>query len=99
LNDLFQSNKGDNLVTFEVVEREIIKIEAKPIDTLTNTSIDIDNNTEEMEFSEENEIEIPEDIKTVTVNKITMPSRKLKIKISHELLSGLEKLQLNFKLN
>ena len=99
LNDLFQSNKGDNFVTFEVVEREIIKIEAKPIEISTNIPIDIDNNSEEMEFSEETELEIAEDTKTVTVNKITMPSRKLKIKISHELLTELEKLQLNFKLN
>ncbi len=38
-----------------------------------------------------------EEIKVVT--KLSMPSRKLKIKISHELLVELEKMQINFKLN
>lgn len=95
LNSLFQSNKGDNSVTFEVLERETIKVETKPIELISN----LDVNQDEMEFSEETEIEIPEDTKTVTVNKITMPSRKLKIRISNELLSELEKMQINFKLN
>ena len=38
-----------------------------------------------------------EDIQVVT--KLVMPSRRLKIKISNELLQELEKLQVNFKLN
>jgi DNA polymerase-3 subunit alpha len=38
-----------------------------------------------------------EEIKVVT--KLTMASRKLKIKISNELLFELEKMQINFKLN
>jgi DNA polymerase-3 subunit alpha len=38
-----------------------------------------------------------EEIKVVT--KLTMASRKLKIKISNELLMELEKMQVNFKLN
>ena len=46
--------------------------------------------------SEENTTEV-EEIKVVT--KLTMPSRRLKIKISNELLFELEKLQINFKLN
>ena len=33
------------------------------------------------------------------VTRLTMPSRKLKIRISNELLTELEKLQINFKLN
>jgi DNA polymerase-3 subunit alpha len=42
-------------------------------------------------------VEEVEEIKVVT--KLTMPSRKLKIKISNELLVELEKMQINFKLN
>jgi DNA polymerase-3 subunit alpha len=38
-----------------------------------------------------------EEIKVVT--KLTMASRKLKIKNSNELLMELEKMQVNFKLN
>jgi DNA polymerase-3 subunit alpha len=38
-----------------------------------------------------------DEIKVIT--KLSMPSRKLKIKISNELLVELEKMQLNFKLN
>jgi DNA polymerase-3 subunit alpha len=38
-----------------------------------------------------------EDIQVMT--KLSMPSRKLKVKISNELLHELEKLQVNFKLN
>jgi DNA polymerase-3 subunit alpha len=42
-------------------------------------------------------VEEVEEIKVVT--KLSMPSRKLKIKISSELLVELEKMQINFKLN
>jgi DNA polymerase-3 subunit alpha len=42
-------------------------------------------------------VEEIEEIKVVT--KLTMPSRKLKIKISNELLQELDKMQINFKLN
>ena len=63
---------------------------------------------DENEDSEMGALEIPEinavakveeieEIKVVT--KLTMPSRKLKIKISNELLVELEKMQINFKLN
>ena len=67
--------------------------------------------SEDVDFVEENEdsesgvLEIPEtsavteieEVKVVT--KLSMPSRKLKIKISNELLFELEKMQINFKLN
>jgi DNA polymerase-3 subunit alpha len=95
LSDLFQSNKGDHTVTFEVLERETIKVAVKPVEIIS----EIDINQDETEFAEETEIEVQEDTKTIIVNKISMPSRKLKIKISSELLVELEKLQVNFKLN
>jgi len=43
------------------------------------------------------EVKEVEEVKVVT--KLTMPSRRLKIKISTELLQELERMQINFKLN
>jgi DNA polymerase-3 subunit alpha len=55
--------------------------------------LDVEN-LEEIEM----ELQPPtEEIKLVT--KLTMPSRKLKVQISNELLSELEKLNLGFRLN
>ena len=45
------------------------------------------------------EIEVPVEEEVIVKTRLTMPSRKLKIKISNELLSELEKMQINFKLN
>lgn len=103
LGHLFFENKGDNLVTFEIMELEKVKkiVEAEPI-TLENDVDDFIDETEALEISESIEIEPAnvvevEEIKVVT--KLTMASRKLKIKISNELLFELEKMQINFKLN
>jgi DNA polymerase-3 subunit alpha len=103
LGHLFFENKGDNLVTFEIMELEKVKkiVDAEPI-TLENDVDDFIDETEALEISESIEIERVnvvevEEIKVVT--KLTMASRKLKIKISNELLFELEKMQINFKLN
>ena len=53
-----------------------------------------DSAMEDTKIQEVNEVE---EIKVVT--KLTMPSRRLKVKISAELLQELEKMQINFKLN
>ena len=114
LNAVFQANKGDNQVSFDVLEIEKIK---KQIEVVPETikiiqkpeSILFDDNRsdEEAVFTEE----IPEDeepilVETISeveenkvVTRLSMPSRKLKVKISHELLMELERLQINFKLN
>ncbi|MNF33651.1 DNA polymerase III subunit alpha [compost metagenome] len=103
LSHLFQENKGDNTVTFEIMELEKIK-------RIIETTSDFEEN-DEVVFTDENEdsdsvlMEAPqvnttteiEEIKVVT--KLSMPSRKLKVKISNELLVELEKMQINFKLN
>ena len=90
-------NKGDHTVTFEVMELERIKkiIEMSPV------IID-----EEMESIEEGEEEaalnlaIPVEKEEIVVKtKLSMPSRKLKVKISSELLQELDKMQVSFKLN
>jgi DNA polymerase-3 subunit alpha len=103
LSHLFQENKGDNQVSFEIMELEKIKkiIETAPLQ-LENDSDDFVEANDDVEASESEEKEAAEvteieEIKVVT--KLTMPSRRLKIKISNELLVELEKMQINFKLN
>ena len=88
-------------MTFEIMELEKIKrlVEVEtPADFEESEDAVFEGENEdaaqETKIQEVNEIE---EIKVVT--KLTMPSRRLKIKISTELLQELEKLQVNFKLN
>lgn len=71
--------------------------------------ITVENETDDF-IDEADAMEVPESVETETaavveveeikvVTKLTMASRKLKIKISNELLFELEKMQINFKLN
>jgi DNA polymerase-3 subunit alpha len=95
LGTVFKNYKGDNTVTFEVMELEKVtrEIEIKPVVLSVEEDLDVEN-LEEIEM----ELQPPtEEIKLVT--KLTMPSRKLKVQISNELLSELEKLNLGFRLN
>ncbi|MGH2664545.1 DNA polymerase III subunit alpha [Flavobacterium sp.] len=98
LNHIFQSNKGDNTVTFEVMELESVKrqVEVEPIDV---EEVVMDENGDVSESENQGAVLATEIEEIRVVNRITMNSRKLKIKISTELLHELEKLQLNFKLN
>ncbi|WP_395076831.1 DNA polymerase III subunit alpha [Flavobacterium sp.] len=102
-------------VTFEIMEiekstkqvttiSEPIKVETKESDVL----FDDGTSTEEVVFTEEisEEDEVPIAVESISqveettvLNRISMPSRKLKLKISNELLFELEKMQVNFKLN
>ncbi|KDN55029.1 DNA polymerase III subunit alpha [Flavobacterium seoulense] len=101
LSHLFNENKGDNQVTFEVMEIERIK---KLIETTT-----VLEENEEVIFEDENEetsdepetkaVQVTEVEEVKVVTKLSMASRRLKIKISNELLHELEKMQVNFKLN
>ena len=104
LSQLFDENKGDNSVTFEIMELEKIKrlveVETPADFEETTDAVFVDENEdadaaiEETKIQEVNEVE---EIKVVT--KLSMPSRRLKVKISTELLIELEKMQVNFKLN
>ena len=107
LNEIFKANEGTNLVTFEVMEIEKVttKAEIIPVKEVlpieNDSDIDIDNldieavvDEEEITQEETKEIE-----QFKVVNSLVMPSRKLKVKISNELLNELERLQVNFKLN
>jgi DNA polymerase-3 subunit alpha len=101
LSTIFQENKGDNTVTFEVMELEKIKRQVEVVPQIIAVSDEV---VEDIVFDEENpqepEIELVTEIEEIKViTKLEMPSRKLKIKISNELLFELEKMQVNFKLN
>lgn len=98
LQAIFQSNKGDNTVTFEIVEfdktRKIPEIVPKLVIT------DEESFEAETESPEEVEMEIPVlEVETQIATRVSLPSRKLKIRISTELLIELEKMGLSFKLN
>ena len=106
LSQLFNENKGDNSVTFEIMELEKIKrlVEVETPTEFEETedvvfeheteNEDVETSLNETKIQEVTEVE---EIKVVT--KLTMPSRRLKVKISTELLQELEKMQVNFKLN
>jgi hypothetical protein len=94
LNEIFRANEGDKSVNFEVIETEIV---AKPIEVVKPIeSVSLVNDEEEIDIEnlEGNEIMaeemsevipiIAEEVKRITT--LEMPSRRLKIKISKELL-------------
>ena len=95
LSELFAQNKGEHQIVFEISEIEKVK---KQIEIALKTPEENLENEEELTMTENNnEIEVVEENKVI--NQILMPSRKTKVKISNELLSELEKLQVKFKLN
>ena len=99
LNQIFSENKGDNSVTFEVMELERIKKALEEIPVVAPLDIEEEIVNESGEVAEM-EIEVPLEKEEIIVKtKLSMSSRKLKVKISSELLQELERLQVNFKLN
>lgn len=93
LSLVFQSNKGDHQVSFEVLETETVKIAPPPVELAEQTITD-EEDPLEVEVEVERE---PEEVRIVT--RLAMPSRKLKVNICGELLRELEKMNLNFRLN
>ena len=109
LNEIFKANSGDNPVNFEVMEIEkIIKVIEPSIkkeidiqEISIENEIDIDNLDVDQEIEQtviEEEIPVEVDENRV-ITRLSMPSRKLKVKITKELLDELNKIQVNFKLN
>ena len=98
LSSVFQQNKGDKSVVFEVMELEKIKTQVEIAPQIVATD---DEAESDVFYDEENpQVELLTEIEEIkVVTKLEMPSRKLKINISNELLSELEKMQVNFKLN
>ncbi len=97
LQQLFQTNRGDHSVSFEVLELAKVKKQTT-VAIAAPVLVDEDISEEEVEQVLPDELLAEtEDVQVVT--KLTMPSRKLKVMISNELLQELERLELNFKLN
>ena len=87
LDAIFKVNKGDNQVSFEVMEIETIKKQEEIlVPAITESEVNLDVDSESI-LEDDTEITLPtttDEIKIVT--SVTLPSRKLKIKISNELL-------------
>ena len=96
LQDLFSRAQGDNQVTMEVMELQKVKRMVATEVVVESEEDEASDNEEESTEKAVLETEV-EEIQVVT--KLVMPSRKLKIKISNELLQELENMQINFKLN
>ena len=97
LNQLFIENKGENTVSFEILEQETIK-KIQPV--VVPKSLHEEEASSETEHIEDVEIELPEiEEENQIITRLSVPSRKLKIKISNELLVELEKMNIKFSLN
>lgn len=101
LHHLFRDNRGDHSVTFEVMEIAKVKKqpEALPVAKIVSEEVLPEDDPDAIldVLIEDDEIIETEDVQVIT--KLTMPSRKMKVTISNELLQELERLQINFKLN
>ena len=107
LNEVFKANSGENAVNFEVIETEIISkpVEViKPLEPVLISNNEEDTDIENLDITEvmeedliENETVAIEQVKRITT--LEMASRKLKVKITKELLTELDLIQVNFKLN
>ncbi|MBD3724812.1 MAG: DNA polymerase III subunit alpha, partial [Flavobacteriaceae bacterium] len=95
LFDLFQKEKGDHQVTIEVLELE--KVMKQVVSEATVETLETEDDEENIEVEVEPMVTEVEQVQVVT--KLSMPSRKMKIKISNELLQELENRQVSFKLN
>ncbi len=102
LNKVFKDNdRGVGEVIFEVMEIEKINKQIEvSLDEITEVvDVILDENGDVSENDTTQTLIINDVQETIIVNRITMKSKKLKIKISNELLDELEKMQINFKLN
>ncbi len=101
LNAVFQKNKGNNQIEFEILETQkvlnTVEVETQQPEQ-EEIMLDADENSENLTDNNLNIITTEiEEVKVIT--KLVMPSLKLKIQISSELLSELEKMEVNFSLN
>jgi DNA polymerase III subunit alpha len=97
LQNLFAGNRGDHTIQFEVMELEKVRKQVEVAAEVPIIQEGSDEDTIEPVSLTDTVVTEVEDVKVIT--KLTMPSRKVKVKISNELLQQLEKLQINFKLN
>jgi len=98
LHQLLNVNRGDNPITFEVMELNKI---TKQVAVQANAPIkEVSDDENDENYDEEVNEPVMTDVEDVqVVTRLVMPSRKMKVKISTDLLHELDRLQINFKLN
>ena len=85
---------NDNLLTESIVEETEV---VEEVEEFVEEEIE---STDEGEEASQMNLDIPVEKEEILVKtKLSMPSRKLKVKISSELLQELDKMQVSFKLN
>jgi DNA polymerase-3 subunit alpha len=106
MDAVFKANPGNNSIVFEVLEIEKISKKpltetvVEPIIVNSDFEIDIDNIDDQPEMENDSAPQTPEIIDEIKViTKLEMPSRRLKVAISKELLTDLERLNVKFRLN
>jgi DNA polymerase-3 subunit alpha len=102
LSQLFQTHKGEQTVSFEVMELEHLKRLIEP--EVAAIALPEEGAEElvdaELTTDDEEEVLVPTEVEeTKIITRLSMPSRKLKVAINADLLSELERLGLKFKLN
>jgi DNA polymerase-3 subunit alpha len=102
LSQLFQTHKGEQTVSFEVMELEHLKRLIEPVVISAKLPEDDTEDLVDVELPAEDEAEVfvPSEVEeTKIITRLSMPSRKLKVAINNDLLGELERLGLKFKLN
>jgi DNA polymerase-3 subunit alpha len=102
LSQLFQTHKGEQTVSFEVMELEHLKRLIEPV--VISAALPEDDAEDlvdaELPAEDEAEVFVPSEVEeTKIITRLSMPSRKLKVAINNDLLGELERLGLKFKLN
>jgi DNA polymerase-3 subunit alpha len=95
LQQVFHANQGDNTVSFEIMELE--NVVKKPEPTQSFAALKEPMAEDMIDDADLIEVGEVEEIKVVT--RLSMPSRKLRVRICTELLRELEKMDIRFKLN
>ena len=101
LGHIFQSNKGENAVAFEILETERIRKSVQNIDIEVSDGLLPDEAIEATDDDQMTEsISVAAEVEeTRIITKLAMPSRKIKVRICAELLHELEKMDVGFRLN
>lgn len=101
LQQIFHENPGNIPLSFEILETERIMRQVEPQLPLETPTEAIDASQDDALTDESMEIEIPDLVRDEfrVVTKLGMTSRKIRVKVSAELLENLERMQVRFKLN
>ncbi len=89
LSRVFQANKGEHSLSFEVLETQQVTKAIAPVKEIVSDEGLLDDEV----------LVQPEIEETKIVTRIAMPSRKVRININSSLLQELEKMDIRFRLN